>query len=145
MVNPIGLDEGYDDMPWSTMDNHELRDWFPQSRFDFYDDEDPVFAPSISVLDVGFQQQVLNRNKRLQYNAIKDATLQLKRKERNLVNLENRLAIANRAKRYVDITRITRNINNTQSDIIDQRRELSIAKRSYANIRNFMNQMSDTD
>ena len=145
MVNPIGLDEGYDDMPWSSMDNHELSDWFGQSRFDFYDDEDPIFAPSISVLDVGLQQQVLNRNKRLQYDAIKDATLQLKQKERNLVNLENRLTIANRAKRYVDITRITRNINDTQSDIIDQKRELSIAKRSYANIRNFMNQMSDTD
>lgn len=144
MANQIGLDEGYDNMPWSTMDNHELQTWFPQSRFDFIDDEYGI-SPHISVLDVGFQQQVLNRNKRLQYNAIKDATLQLSRTEQKLVNLKNQYDVAQRAKRYVDITRIIRKINNTQSDIIDTKRELSIAKRSFANIRNFINQMSDSD
>jgi hypothetical protein len=144
MVNPVGLDEGYDDMPWSTMDNHELRSWFPQQRFDFIDDEYQD-SPPISVLDVGFQQQVLNRNKRLQYDSVQNTTLQLQRKEQNLKNLKNRLTIALRAKRYVDITRITRKIDNTKDDIIDTKRELSIAKRSYANIRNFMNQMSDSD
>ena len=145
MVNPIGLDEGYDNMPWSTMDNHELQTWFPQSRFDFYDDEDAMFAPSISVLDVGFQQQVLSRNKRLQYNAVKDATLQLKRLKQKEINLENRFNIALRAKRYVDITRLRNKIRNTSNDIVDTKRNLNVAKRSFANIRNFMNQMSDSD
>eukprot|EP00919_Chromeraceae_sp_WS-2016_P009317 GHVR01021936.1.p1 GENE.GHVR01021936.1~~GHVR01021936.1.p1 ORF type:complete len:146 (+),score=12.84 GHVR01021936.1:124-561(+) len=145
MVNPIGLDEGYDDLPWSTMDHHEMSNWFPQSRFDFYDDEISELSPSISVLDTGFQQQVLNRNKFLQHKSIQNSTLQLKQLKRKVLNLQNQYDTALRGKHYVDITRLRRKITETSGDIKDTERDLKIAKRSFANIRNYMNRMSDSD